>query len=90
MRAVQLETSSNAGRNCPVTNCSAFQAWWNDMDNGCPILVLDNDEEFAVAVWNAAIERATFELPGGQLCDPQKVADTMRELIEPNAKTPRL
>jgi hypothetical protein len=31
-----------------------FWKWWNDQDNGCPTLVLDNDEEFAIAVWNAA------------------------------------
>jgi hypothetical protein len=32
----------------------SFDVWWNDPDNGCPTLVLDNDEEFARAVWNAA------------------------------------
>jgi len=55
------------------------------METGCPQLVLDNDEHFAVAVWNAAIERALLVLPGGSLCDPQEAADTIRELIEPNA-----
>ena len=40
--------------------CSAFDAWWNDMDNGCPQLVLNNDEQFARAVWGSAI-RATIE-----------------------------
>jgi len=33
---------------------TSFEAWWTDHDNGCPTLVLDNDEEFARAVWNAA------------------------------------
>ena len=55
------------------------------MDNGCPQLVVDNDEEFAANVWNAAIERVLLTLPGGNLCDPQEVADTIRELIEPNS-----
>lgn len=32
-----------------------FYFWWEDQDNGCPTLVLDNDEEFAIAVWNAAV-----------------------------------
>jgi hypothetical protein len=35
-----------------------FWKWWNDQDNGCPTLVLDNDEEFAIAVWNAAMKVA--------------------------------
>ncbi len=35
---------------------ASFNAWWNDQDNGCPTLVLDNDEQFAQAVWNAAIK----------------------------------
>lgn len=40
-----------------LTNCSlSFQDWWNDQENGCPSLVLDNDEQFARAVWNAAIK----------------------------------
>ena len=75
---------SPSGLHAPT--CSAFQLWWSDMDNGCPTLVLDNDEDFAVAVWNAAVERALLVLPGGQLCDPQEVADMLRELIEPNAE----
>jgi len=32
-----------------------FEEWWNDHENGCPTLVLDNDEQFARAVWNAAL-----------------------------------
>lgn len=39
-----------------ATSSESFNAWWTDQDNGCPTLVLDNDEEFAQAVWNAAIE----------------------------------
>ena len=43
----------------PRTPCSAsFNLWWNDQKNGCPTLVLDNDEQFARAVWNAAIKAA--------------------------------
>ena len=38
--------------------CSAFDLWWTDQENGCPTLVLDNDEQFAHAVWNAAIKAA--------------------------------
>lgn len=38
-------------------HCSrSFEDWWNDHDNGCPTLVLDNDEQFARAVWDAAIK----------------------------------
>jgi hypothetical protein len=40
------------------TTCSAFNLWWNDQENGCPTLVLNNDEQFAQAVWNAAIKAA--------------------------------
>jgi hypothetical protein len=38
--------------------CSVFNLWWNDQENGCPTLVLNNDEQFARAVWNAAIKAA--------------------------------
>jgi hypothetical protein len=31
-----------------------FDVRRNDQDNGCPPLVLENDEEFTRAVWNAA------------------------------------
>ena len=42
-----------------VPICSAsFDSWWNYQENGCPTLVLDNDEQFARAVWNAAIKAA--------------------------------
>lgn len=41
--------------------CSAFENWWSDQDNGCPALVLDNDEEFARAVWVAAIDWAASQ-----------------------------
>jgi hypothetical protein len=34
----------------------SFEDWWNDQENGCPTLVLDNDEQFARAVWDAAIK----------------------------------
>jgi hypothetical protein len=45
-----------------VPICSAsFDFWWNDQENGCPTLVLDNDEQFARAVWNAAKEAALRE-----------------------------
>jgi hypothetical protein len=38
-------------------HCSlSFDDWWNDQENGCPTLVLDNDEQFARAVWDAAIK----------------------------------
>jgi len=38
-------------------HCSLFfDDWWNDQENGCPTLVLDNDEQFARAVWDAAIK----------------------------------
>lgn len=40
-----------------TSRCSrSFDDWWNDHENGCPTLVLDNDEQFARAVWNAAIK----------------------------------
>ena len=39
-----------------------FYKWWNDQDNGCPTLVLDNDEEFAIAVWNAAMRVAVEQV----------------------------
>lgn len=36
--------------------CSpSFKIWWDDPNNGCPALVLDTDEEFARAVWTAAL-----------------------------------
>jgi hypothetical protein len=35
-----------------------FLEWWTDMENGCPTLVLNNDEEFARAVWNAATKNS--------------------------------
>jgi hypothetical protein len=31
-----------------------FDDWWNDQENGCPTLVLDTEEQFARAVWDAA------------------------------------
>ena len=34
----------------------SFDDWWSDQENGCPTLVLDNDEQFARAVWDAAIK----------------------------------
>jgi predicted nuclease with TOPRIM domain len=43
-------------RSLKATSSESFDTWWNDQDNGCPTLVLDNDKEFAQAVWNAAIE----------------------------------
>jgi hypothetical protein len=62
-----------------------FQFWFNDMDNGCPQLVLDNDEEFAIACWNAAIERALLVIPAGDYCNPQHIADAIRSLKEKTA-----
>jgi len=39
-----------------ASHCSmSFEDWWNDHENGCPTLVLDNDEQFARAVWDAAV-----------------------------------
>ena len=78
-------TEQPADKGLRDADCSSFRSWWEDTENGCPQLVLDNDEQFAVAVWNAAIERALLVIPGGSLCDPQEAADTIRELIEPNA-----
>lgn len=43
----------------PLGSCAcspSFEDWWNDQENGCPTLVLDNDEQFARAVWDAAIK----------------------------------
>ena len=34
-------------------------------------------------VWNAAIEAATRAVPGGNICDPQAVADAIRKLAKP-------
>jgi len=44
-----------------ASHCSmSFEDWWNDHENGCPTLVLDNDEQFARAVWDAAVNAATI------------------------------
>jgi hypothetical protein len=51
LRATNSKASS-------LTNCSlSFEDWWTDQENGCPTLVLDNDEQFARAVWDAATNR---------------------------------
>jgi len=54
-RLYELPEALHAG-NCP----KSFEEWWNDHENGCPTLVLDNDEQFARAVWNAAVNAATI------------------------------
>ena len=80
--------------------CSAsFDSWWNDQENGCPTLVLDNDEQFARAVWNAAIKAADSVAWGkrdkwdeGNGYSPTKAAAaeeigySIRQLSLPNAK----
>jgi len=43
------------------SDTASFDNWWNDQNNGCPTLVLDNDEEFAKAVWDAAIKSITLK-----------------------------
>lgn len=52
-------------------NSSAFDEWWTDMDNGCPPLHLDNDYDFARAVWDAAIrvikDRQLLAIPSNDL-----------------------
>jgi len=35
------------------------------------------------AIWNTAIEAATQAVPGGNICDPQAVADAIRKLAKP-------
>jgi len=35
------------------------------------------------AIWNTAIEAATQAVPGGNICDPQAVADAIRKLTKP-------
>jgi hypothetical protein len=53
-----LPASASDETALPLTNCSpSFDDWWNDQKNGCPTLVLDNDEQFARAVWDAATKQ---------------------------------
>lgn len=35
--------------------------------------------------WNSAIEAALLKTPGGNICDPQAVADEIRTLMSPNS-----
>lgn len=54
------------GGNCSPVPTSAFRACLKDMNNGCPSLVSNNDEAFAIAVWNAAIRAASEQIvPSG-------------------------
>lgn len=53
---LKANTEALHAGNCP----KSFDEWWNDHKNGCPTLVLDNDEQFARAVWNAAVNAATI------------------------------
>lgn len=46
-------------------------------------------EEIWNTAWNAAIEAALLTTPGGSICDPQTVADDIRELMLPNDRTER-
>ena len=34
-------------------------------------------------IWNAAIQAALLKIPGGNTCDPQDIADEIRELMSP-------
>jgi hypothetical protein len=66
--------------------CSAFDLWWQA--NGVkiePPIMQEAMKEVAAKGWNAAINATLLSLPGGSTCDPQCVADSIRELIEPNA-----
>ena len=62
-----------------------FEAWWTTTIAGRGALngLCVADEAFARLVWNSAIETALRRLPGGDSCDPQHVADEIRELIVP-------
>lgn len=58
-RQLALALDAAVGRDKPENDAAcypSFDEWWNDQENGCPTLVLDNDEQFARAVWNAAIK----------------------------------
>jgi hypothetical protein len=55
-----------------------FEEWWNDHENGCPTLVLDNDEQFARAVWNAAL----FDLGNNLRSDFEAVTKQRDALAE--------
>lgn len=48
--------------------CHEFEDWWSDQKNGCPKLVLDNDKDFAAAVWRAALDRHSGR--AGVTCAP--------------------
>lgn len=48
--------------------CHEFEDWWSDQQNGCPKLVLDNDKDFAAAVWRAARNRHSGR--AGVTCAP--------------------
>lgn len=49
-------------------------------------IVSEVREEIWHTAWNAAIEAALLKTPGGNICDPQEVADEIRELMSPNEK----
>lgn len=81
---MQTNTQSTEGKDPHQTTgesslddaaCSAFDLWWNDQENGCPPLVLDNDEQFARAVWNAAIKVAAAA---------EEIGYSIRRLSVPN------
>jgi len=66
-----------------ASHCSmSFEDWWNDHKNGCPTLVLDNDEQFARAVWDAAVNAGLSSLQD----DPARVQarKALQSLTNPN------
>ena len=56
MNTSDANQKTSESPSCGAACSLSFEDWWNDQENGCPTLVLDNDEQFARAVWNAAIK----------------------------------
>lgn len=52
-----MNTPENPEASTLTNRSLSFDDWWNDQENGCPTLVIDNDEQFALAVWDAATKR---------------------------------
>ena len=45
------------------------------------------NSEIYLTAWNAALEAAVMATPGGDICDPQTVADAIRALRSPHVSS---
>ena len=80
--SLETQPKPKAGLPLGAAPCSATFAQWCKTRCVWPRLT---HEEIWHTAWNAAIEAAVMKTPGGNICDPQQVADDIRTLMSPNA-----